>query len=143
MSFPAINSPSKVTMMPPSTAITIEVCTALCTLSMSLRPIALAITTFAPSAMPINRFKIKPIMGLFAPTAATATVLSPAEKLPTTAMSEALNNCSRMAVAATGRAYRGSLFQIEPWSISIFACDVSVSVVLLLIHRTPLLAFVL
>ena len=53
-----------------------------------------------------------------APTAATAMVLSAPVKLPTTAMSEALNSCSRMAVAATGRANCGSLLQIGPWSMS-------------------------
>ena len=34
-------------------------------------PIALAITTFVPNAMPMKKFKINPMIGLFAPTAAT------------------------------------------------------------------------
>ncbi len=39
-------------------------------------------------------------------------------KFPTTAISEALKSCSKMAVAATGRANSGSLFQMEPCNIS-------------------------
>ena len=46
--------------------------TAFLTDRMSFLPIALAITTLAPSAIPINKFRISPISGLFAPTAATA-----------------------------------------------------------------------
>ena len=80
---------------------------------------AFAITTFAPRAIPTNRLTISPITALFALTAATATVLSVDAKLPTTAISEALKSCSKTAVAATGSAKRGSLFQIEPFSISI------------------------
>lgn len=68
-------------------------------------------------------------MGLLAPTAATAAVRSAPVKLPTTATSEALNSCSKIAVAATGRANRGSLFQMRPWSISscflLFAASMS------------------
>lgn len=81
---------------------------------------AFAITTFAPSEMPIRKFTMSPITGPFAPTAATAAVLLSPAKLPTTARSDALNNCSSIAVAATGSANSGSLFQIEPLSISIF-----------------------
>ena len=69
-------------------------------------------------------------MGLLAPTAATATVRISPVKLPTMATSEALNSCSRMPVAATGNAYRMSLFQMEPCSISIlrfFVCPLIVS----------------
>ena len=81
-------------------------------------------TTFAPSAMPINRLTIRLMIGLFAPTAATAAVFSAPVKLPTTATSEALKSCSRIAVAATGSANWGSLFQMEPFSISSFcACN--------------------
>lgn len=40
------------------------------------------------------------MMELLAPTAATAAVRSAPVKLPTTAISEALNSCSGMAVAA-------------------------------------------
>ena len=64
--------------------------------------------------------------GAVAPNAATATVFPAPVKLPATAMSEALNSCSRMAVAATGSANSGSLFQMEPCSIS--SCRFVVSV---------------
>ena len=53
-------------------------------------------------------------MELLAPTAATASVRAAPVKLPTTATSEALNSCSKMAVAATGKANCGSLFQMGP-----------------------------
>ena len=56
--------------------------------------------------------------GLFAPTAATEAVLWEPVKLPTIAISEALNNCSNIPVAATGSAYCGILFQILPFNIS-------------------------
>ena len=79
---------------------------------------AWAMTTLVPKAMPMKRFTIRPMMGLLAPTAATAAVRSAPVKLPTTATSEALKSCSSIAVAATGRANRGSLSQIEPCSIS-------------------------
>lgn len=81
---------------------------------------AFAITTFAPSEMPIRKFTISPITGPFAPTAATAAVLLSPAKLPTTARSDALKSCSSIAVAATGSANSGSLLQIGPFSISIF-----------------------
>ena len=70
----------------------------------------------------MKRFSIIPIIGLFAPTAAIATVLSELAKFPTMATSDALNNCSKMPVAATGKAYCGILFQIEPFKISKFLC---------------------
>ena len=66
----------------------------------------------------MNKLTIRPMMELLAPTAATAAVRSAPVKLPTTAISEALNSCSSMAVAATGRAKRGILFQMGPCSIS-------------------------
>ena len=71
-----------------------------------------------PRAMPMNRLTMRLIMGLLAPTAATAAVRAAPVKFPTTATSEALKSCSSMAVAATGRANRGSLVQMGPWSIS-------------------------
>lgn len=104
MSPAAMNWPKIATITPPMSAVTMEVCTARCTVSRSPRPMALAMTTFAPSAMPMNRFKSRPMTGLFAPTAATAAVRISPVKLPTTAMSAALNSCPRMPVAATGRA---------------------------------------
>ena len=128
MTFPATSSPITVTTMPLSTATIKAVCTAFLTDRMSFLPIALAITTLAPSAIPINKFRISPISGLFAPTAATATVLSPLEKLPTMAISDALNSCSRIAVAATGSAKRGSLSQSDPCSISILAGTFSIPI---------------
>lgn len=66
----------------------------------------------------MNKLTIRPMTELLAPTAATAAVRSVPVKLPTTAISEALNSCSNMAVAATGRAKRGILFQMGPCSIS-------------------------
>ena len=66
----------------------------------------------------MNKLTIRPMIELLAPTAATAAVRSAPVKLPTTAISEALNGCSSMAVAATGRAKRGILFQMGPCSIS-------------------------
>ena len=114
----AISWPSSPTIMPPMTATTTEVCTALCTASRSPRPIACAMTTLQPMPMPMKRFMISPMTELFAPTAATAMVFSAPVKLPTTAMSAALKSCPSIAVAATGRANCGSLFQIGPFSIS-------------------------
>ena len=112
--------------MPPRNATTIEVWTAFFTAAQSSRPMALAMTTFAPKAIPTNRLTIRAIIELFAPTAATAPVFPAPVKLPTTAISDALNSCSRMAVAATGNANSGSLFQMEPCSIS--SCRFSFSV---------------
>lgn len=70
----------------------------------SFLPIAFAITTLVPRDIPMNRLRITPITGLFAPTAAIATVRSVLAKLPTIAISEALKSCSRIPVAATGSA---------------------------------------
>jgi len=108
------NSPIIVTNIPPITDIIIEVCTAFRIVSSFCCPIAFAITTFAPNAIPIKKLSIRPIIGAFAPTAATATTLAPRAKLPTMAISEALKICSKIPVAATGRAYCISLFQIGP-----------------------------
>ncbi len=47
---------------------------------------------------------MRPMIGPFAPTAATATVRASPVKLPTMATSEAWKSCSKIAVAATGRA---------------------------------------
>ena len=101
------------------TAIIMEVCTALWIVRLLFFPTAFAITTLTPSAIPIKKLRSKPTIGLFAPTAATARVLAFPVKFPTTATSEALKSCSRMPVAATGRAYFISLSQIEPCIISI------------------------
>ena len=117
---PTKNSAITATIVPPTSANIIEVCTARWTDSLLFLPMAFAITTFAPSEMPIRKFTISPITGPFAPTAATAAVLLSPAKLPTTARSDALKSCSSIAVAATGSANSGSLFQIEPLSISIF-----------------------
>lgn len=90
-----------------------------CTESLSFLPIAFAITTVASSETPTNKLTSRPITGLFAPTAATAIVRPSPVKLPTTAISDALNNCTNIAVAATGIANCRSPFQIEPFKISI------------------------
>ena len=109
---------------PPSTATTMEVCTAWCTIVSFFSPMACAIVTFAPNAMPMNRLTIRLMIELFVPTAATATVRSSPVKLPMTAMSAALNSWLKIAVAATGMAKRGILSQSVPWSISNdFFCD--------------------
>ena len=92
--------------------------TAFFTVFLSPCPMACAMTTFAPSAIPTKRFTSRLMIGLFAPTAATAAVRCAPVKLPTIAMSEALKSCSRIAVAATGRANSGILFQMAPWSMS-------------------------
>ena len=80
-------------------------------------------------------------MALLAPTAATAAVLASPVKLPTTAMSEALKSCSRMAVAATGRAKRGILLQMGPCSMSsccfAWVCNVIVSFLMLFLTGYP------
>jgi hypothetical protein len=105
---PVFALPIIATNTPPITDTTIEVCTAFCTVCLSSRPIAFAITTFAPSAMPINKLSISPMIGLFAPTAATAAVLSVCAKLPTIAISDALKSCSSIPVAAIGSALLSS-----------------------------------
>ena len=103
---PASNSPMMATITPPIRAVTMDVCTALRTASRLPRPMALAMTTFAPRAMPMNRLRMSPVTGALEPTAATAAVPSDWEKLPTIMMPDALKSCSRMPVAATGSANR-------------------------------------
>ena len=119
--FPMNSSPISITRSPPTTDTMIDVCTALCMHFSSFLPMAFAITTFAPSAIPMNRLSSRPTMGLLAPTAATETVFASPVKFPTIAMSDALNNCSSIPVAATGSAYCMILFHREPFSISILA----------------------
>lgn len=92
------------TITPPATAAMMDVCTALRTASPLPRPMALAMTTLAPSANPMNRLRMRPVTGALEPTAATSAVPLPWEKLPTIMMPDALNSCSRMPVAATGNA---------------------------------------
>ena len=101
---PASSSPMIATIMPPIKAVTMDVCTALRTASRLPRPMALAMTTFAPSAMPMNRLRMSPVTGALEPTAATAAVPSDWEKLPTIMMPDALKSCSKIPVAATGSA---------------------------------------
>ena len=114
----AAASPRNATKIPPNIATRTDVCSVFLTVSRSFLPMAFAITTFVSSAIPINRFTIRLIMGLFAPTAATDTVFASPVKFPTTATSEALKSCSKIAVAATGSANRGILFHIGPCIIS-------------------------
>ena len=114
----AASSPISAITKPPKTANSSAVCTARCAASVSSRPIAPAITTFAPRATPVKRFTTRLTTELFAPTAATAAVRASPAKLPTTARSEALNSCPSIAVAATGSANSGILFHIGPCSIS-------------------------
>ena len=91
-----------------------EVWTALLTVTSSPRPIALAITTLEPSEMPMNRLRMRLVTGTFEPTAAMASVPSAPEKLPMMTVAMRLESCSRMLVAATGRAKRGMARQSEP-----------------------------
>lgn len=123
----ASTSPRRVTATPSSSAVRIEVCVARRTVSRSPRPMALAMTTLTPSEIPTNRLTNRPMIALFVPTAATDTLRSSPVKLPTIATSEALNSWDSTAVTATGSAKRGSLFQIEPFnmSISLFLLTVS------------------
>ena len=121
------------TMTPPTTAMTMEVWTAFWTPSRSSLPMALAMTTVVPKAMPMNKPNIRLMMGPLAPTAATAAVRLPLAKLPTTATSDALNSCPNTAVAATGRANRRILSQMEPWSMSSLAVPCSISSTFLII----------
>lgn len=121
--FPISSSPSTVTRSPLITAAITDVYTALWIVPSSFLPIALAITTFAPSAIPIKRFRSRPTIGLLAPTAATATVLASPVKLPTIAISDALKSYSRIPVATTGSAYLIILSHMEPCSISIFTAE--------------------
>ena len=98
------NSPATAIAMPPARAIKTEVFTALRIVFSSPLPTACAITILAPSAIPIKKLSMSPMTGLFAPTAATATVLSDPVKFPTMARSEALKSCPKIPVAATGSA---------------------------------------
>ena len=64
-------------------------------------PIHLAITTFTPTASPMNIFTIKLITGPLLPTAAKAWL--PVNR-PTTATSTELNDCCSMPLAISGKA---------------------------------------
>ena len=106
-------SPSAMTTKPTS-AIKIEVWTARLTMFWSLRPIALAMTTLEPSDMPINRLSIRLVSGTLEPTAAMARVPWSPEKLPIMTVAMRFDSCSKMLVAATGKANRGILRHSEP-----------------------------
>lgn len=89
-----------------------DMSTAVCTVRRTVSPSRWAngvgdALHWAPRAMPTNRLMTRPITGLLAPTAATAMVRNSPVKLPTTARSEALNSCSRMAVARHGQGVSG------------------------------------
>ena len=98
----------------PTSAIRIEVWTARLTMSWSLRPMALAMTTLEPSDMPINRLSIRLVSGTLEPTAAMARVPWSPEKLPMMTVAMRFDSCSKMLVAATGKANRGILRHSEP-----------------------------
>ena len=106
-------SPSAITTKPTS-AMRIEVWTARLTMFLSLRPMALAITTLEPSDRPMNRLSIRLVSGTLEPTAAMARVPWSPEKLPMITVAMRFDNCSRMLVAATGKANRGMLRHSEP-----------------------------
>ncbi len=95
-----------------------ELWTALCTVSLSPEPMALAMTTLVPSAMPMNRLSRRLVMGVLEPTAAMAAGPPSPESWPTIIVSMRALICSRMPVRATGSAKTGTLFQSEPWSMS-------------------------
>ena len=91
-----------------------ELWTALWTVFLSFEPIALAMTTFVPSAMPMNRLSKRLVMGVFEPTAAMATGPASPERWPTIIVSISELICSRMPVSATGSAKAGIVRQSEP-----------------------------
>ena len=117
-------SPSAMTTKPTS-AIKIEVWTARLTMFWSLRPIALAMTTLEPSDMPINRLSIRLVSGTLEPTAAMARVPWSPEKLPMMTVAMRFDSCSKMLVAATGKANRGILRHSEPVVMSMCLDTVS------------------
>ena len=95
-----------------------ELWTALWTVSLSPEPMAFAMTTLVPSAMPMNRLSRRLVMGVLEPTAAMAAGPPSPESWPTIIVSMRALICSRMPVRATGSAKTGTLFQSEPWSMS-------------------------
>ena len=131
----AMASPKAAMRMPPRTESRMAVWTVFSTISRSSRPRALAMTTLAPRPMPTKKFTTRDTMAELELTAATQAFRASPVKLPTTARSEALKSCPRMAVAAMGRANWGILFQIEPWIISISARFVRDIVLLLQIDK--------
>ena len=103
-------------MIPLNTAISIAVCTAPFILFVLPCPIYFAITTFAPTEIPIKRFNSRFIKAPFPPTAACAVLLA---NLPTTATSTALNICCKILLSAIGIAKTSILSIRLPLSISI------------------------
>ena len=95
-----------------------ELWTALWTVSLSPEPMAFAMTTLVPNAMPMNRLSRRLVMGVLEPTAAMAAGPPSPESCPTIIVSMRALICSRMPVRATGSAKTGTLFQSEPWSMS-------------------------
>ena len=94
-----------------------EVWTARVTVSWSCLPMALAMTTLVPSEMPMNRLRIRLMIGVFAPTAAMPRVPSGPGTWPMTTVAMRLESCSRMLVAATGNAKSGMAFHRFPVSM--------------------------
>ena len=64
--------------------------------------------------MPINRLSIRLVSGTLEPTAAMARVPWSPEKLPMMTVAMRFDSCSKMLVAATGKANRGILRHSEP-----------------------------
>ena len=87
---------------------------------------ALAMTTLEPSDSPINRLIIRLVSGTLEPTAAMARVPWSPEKLPMMTVAMRFDSCSRMLVAATGKANRGILRHSEPVVMSMCLDAVSV-----------------
>ena len=108
--------PTKIIITPPTVAIAIAVCKALCASSYLLAPIHLPMTTLAPIDKPIKRFTRRLIKALVEPTAAKDSL--PAN-LPTTTRSAALNRSCKILDNIKGMANRIILLKIEPSVISI------------------------
>ena len=94
----------------------IAVCTAPFILLVLPCPMYFAMTTFAPTEIPIKRFNSRFISAPFPPTAACAVLLA---NLPTTATSTALNICCNILLSAIGIANISILSVRLPFNISI------------------------
>ena len=75
--------------------------------------------------MPINRLSIRLVSGTLEPTAAMARVPWSPEKLPMMTVAMRFDSCSKMLVAATGKANRGILRHSEPVVMSMCLDTVS------------------
>ena len=118
---------------PQITASTRAVPTAWRTFPVSLAPICLAMTTFAPIDRPTKKLTRRETTGAFPPTAAIASLLA---NLPTTATSVALKSCWSMLVRARGMAKKRTLSRIDPFVRS-FLSEEPVRLFLILLVSCP------